>query len=277
MRIFHKKKHNNFATVAAGGVATLRLPVGPTYHKLKLKYKRAGVLATRAQMESDIENVKLVLNGATAWELTGKEILELLSDAQGVEVSDGYLNIPFAFRNARAASGEDGLAWGTADVELFQVQVKLASGAVDPSLEAVSHITQKREALGIIRKFRRTNIPVSSIGEHNFLNYPKKEPIIALHCKSTDIKNVEVTVDGTDVFDQAKEDIKEDLTYAKDFTPLDGYTHVTFGDPRRVSDNLPMSAKDAKGNVKRVQELEMIFDMEAATPFDIIYETYGTL
>lgn len=271
------KRLQNFSAVAAGQIATLEVPIGETYFNIVLQYSESATLVTEANMKAAIEEVNIKLNGVSVRRLSAADIIAL-NALHGVAYQDGFLPLFFAEPWARNLQSEDVFAWGTADVQTFQIEVKIASGRTAPALQATAETTNQLRNLGAIKKFRKYNIPVSATGIHNYQNLPRVDTLAALHCESTDIDAVTAKVDNVEVFDQTKDQITQHLNNVPDISPQATFTHVLFNATGRLEDNLPMAyPTDKKSTVRRIQSLQFDFDMSAATPFDLIAETIGVL
>lgn len=273
------RKLNNlvsFTPPAAGARSTINIPVGPTYYGIVLQYTESGTLVTEANMKAAIEEVLIKINGTPVRRLSATDIIAL-NALHGVAYQDGFLPLYFAEPWARSANSEDFFAWGTLDVQTFQIEVKIASGRTAPALSAVAETTNESRKLNAIKKFNKYNIPVASTGIVNWQNLPRIGTLAALHAVSGDIDDVSVKVDNVEVFDLTVDQINQDLNNYPDITPQTDIVHVLFNKTSRASDNLPFAYEVAKNQVRRVQDFQVDFNMSAANAFDVIAETIGTV
>lgn len=261
--------------VAAGAVATLDVPVGSTYYGITLQYTESGTLVTQANMEAAITGVLIKINGVPQRRLTAQDIIDY-NALHGVVYQNGYLPIFFAEPWARSAGGEDIFAWGTDDVQTFQIEVTIASGRTSPALSAIAEVTNERRPLGSIKKFFSYAIPVAATGIINWQTFPRVDTLAAFHCRSTDIDDVSVKVDNVEVLDITADQNAQDLENYPNIDPQADYFHILFNKTGRANDNLPFVYNtDKKNVVRRVQTFQVDFNMSAANSFNVLAETIG--
>lgn len=260
---------NSFNAVGAGQTATLDLPVTQLYRMLQLNYTRAGVAATEAQMKSDIAEVRLKLNGKVQRVFSATELFSINS-FNGHSVVAGRLPIFFAEPTRRTAQGEDAGAWGTADVDTFQVEVDIDGAAISPGITANVLIDPMNRQMGPIVKWRRQNIPVTATGIATTTTLDKNNAYYRIHAFSTDINAVEVLVDQNRVLEGSAEELSAHYA-ANGLTVPAAETVLAFDVDQRVSSALAM----AYSNGQKVSEFRVEWDMGAATSFNIISELLG--
>lgn len=122
--------------VAAGGVATVQLPLAARIKDVFLRYKAN---ANQTTMEADITAVKLVLNGQPRRAPSAAQIF-LIEKHEGRAVKAGH--IPVRFRNPAASeanpqdlSWEDKTSLNTFRLASATLEISIASGATAPTLE----------------------------------------------------------------------------------------------------------------------------------------------
>lgn len=263
---------NSFNAVAAGGTATVSLPVrNRIYHSLVLYYGTGTAGGpTEANMIAEIEEVRIKVDGKVQRRFTAEELFAI-NAFNGVAVEDGILPIFFSEPWRRTAQGEDALAWGTGDINTFQVEVDIASGATAPTLSARVEIEAGIRAMGTIVKWRKFVVPVSATGVVNLTTLPMLDAYYRMHAFSGNIADVEIRVDQAEVFKatQTQNDHLLSKVYGK--TPQASTYHVSFDRTDRVSDALPMVRADGG----RVSEFRLDFNMSAAASFPLLTETLG--
>jgi hypothetical protein len=264
-------KLQSFNAVGAGQRATLNVPTTAIYHQTPLTYKRNGVLATEAQMKSDLKMIRLLLNGRVQREFTATELFTE-NAFRDLPVSDGIVPIWLTRPWARAAEGEDALAWGTRNIETFQIEVEIDAAAVSPSLEAHALVENApNRDIGAIEKWHRYNVPVSAIGVASW--NPNIEPLSSycgLTCYSTDIDGVKVVVDNTNKFEGDLEQINALYEHAE-LVPQANAVHLAWDYRGRLSDSLPM----AFSNGYKVRNFRVDFTMGAANSFSVTARRLG--
>lgn len=272
-----KTKLPSFNGVAAGQTATVQIPLGATYHDITLEYRESGTLANQATLEAAIEKVIVKLNGKAVRTLTSEQLIDIYAH-YGVAFTDGFLPIYFAEPWARNAASEEGLAWGTNNLQSFSVEVQIASGATSPTLEAVCTKTLDSRPLGAIKKFTPFNVPVAAIGVNNFQTLPRIDSYVALHCHSANIDDVEVQVDNLESYFLTEAQMQQDLGNNPTLSAIAGWFHVQFNPRQRIEDFLRMVQLNDRGQpVRAVQDFRVNFNMGSATSFDLIAETIGTV
>ena len=264
---------NDFNSVAAGQKATLQVPVGAlAYSSIRLNYGTATAGGpTRANMEAEIERVRINIDGVTQREFTAAELFAI-NAYHGVPVRNGSLPIFFAEPWRRTVQGEDALAWRVGDIDTFQIEVEIASGASSPTLDARSvynDIPAENSAMRPIVKWRRFNIPVSATGLRNESTLPKDNPYYALHCFSATVDNVRLETDQRVWWDFTEAQMIDYLT-DEGFVPQTSMYHIDFAATARIADLLPMIVAN-----RQVGNFKIDFTMGAATGFDVVTETIG--
>jgi hypothetical protein len=262
----------SFNSVAPGQNATLQVDTNRVYHDLQITHFRNGVAATPAQMITDIEFVRILIDGKVQREVKPAELFALLAE-RDLPVLDGILHIPFAWPHARTALGEDQMAWGTLDVESFEVEVKLASAAVSPALSARALVEPAgvNRQLGAIEKWQRFTVPVAAIGITPWTpNIEPQEPYYEILCFSGNINSAVAKVDGKEVFGGTKEQL-EALYKSRGLVPQTNVFSIAWDGRNRVSDALPMRYD----NGNKVRDFLVEFDMAAATSFTALTRRVG--
>ncbi len=99
------RKMPSWEGVAAGQTATVRLPIGNTYHKLLVPY--SGV--TLAQMDE----IRVIANGKTIQRLIGGDVLDSMNQFDGRNAAGGILTIDFERFGLRTRAGSEFTVIGT--------------------------------------------------------------------------------------------------------------------------------------------------------------------
>lgn len=270
---------NSFNAVAAGQVATLDLPVGDlVYHEIRLSYDTATAGgATQANVESEIERIRLKANGKVQVELTAEQLIDL-NTFYGRPFNTGAATDPASLPiilsphgiKTRTAQGEDALAWGTADLSSLQVEVQIASSATSPELSARVVVDDVRRPMGPIVKYRPQTVPVSATGIVTVTTFPRSDDYYGLFCWSSNIADVEVKVDQREFFKLTKLELDYLLEDAG-FTPVSGLFATKFNFTQRIADSLKMTRPDQRP----VSEFRVDFNMSSASSFTVLTETLG--
>jgi len=262
----------SFNSVAAGQTATLDLPVTGTYDTLILTYGTSTVGGpTQVNMEAELTEFRLKVNDKVQRRFTAEELFDInYHKGQGLP-NDGEVTIHLAEPWRRSAQGEDVLGWGMGDVNSFQLEVDIASGATSPVLSGKCVRQKATRPMGPIVKWRKHSVPVTSTGIINVTTLGKKDPYVAMHAKSAVIDDVEIKVGeaeewkGTDAESQRLQ-----ASYGR--VPVTGWFHVPFDVSNRVNDTLKIGQDPANGQPLSFQ---IDFNMNTATPFVLLTETLG--
>lgn len=262
-------KTNSINAVGAGQTATLDLSTGLRYNKITLNYERGGAAATQAQMISDIEEVRIKVDGKVQRIFSAAQLFDYNS-IDGYSVTSGFLDIYFAEPHRRSANGEDALAWGTANVQTFQMEIDIAAGAVSPVLSASMEVDDANTNMGPIVKWRRRNVSVSGAGLISVTDFDKLNAYYSILAYSTDINAIALKLDQNEKVDATVAELNN-LYSAHGVAPPAGTTLLAFDYDGRVSSALAL--KDSTGRM--VSEFLLQFDMAAATSFTTISKLLG--
>ena len=188
-------------------------------------------------------------------------------------VQSGICAIWFAKPWARDGQGEDALAWGTKDVESFQLEIDLDAGAVSPTLECVALIEDSNvnRNIGAIEVWTSHTVPVTAIGNVDFV--PNIEPLhsyYALECFSSNIGSVEVKLDSDTKFEGTPDQFNS-MYKDQELAPQAGLTSILWDHTDRVSDSLPVAYSDGT----KARDLVVKLGMTAATSFEVISRRLG--
>jgi hypothetical protein len=266
-----------FQGVAAGQTATLDLPVGDiTYHHLQLQYGTStGGGPNEANMNAELSEIRLKVDGKIQRRSSFQELMTI-AKLNGIAFETGIVPIFFSEPWRRTPVGEDGLAWGTQDIESFQVEVDIDAGATAPTLFSPSaQIDRARRPMTGIIKWRKFRVNVTATGVQQFFP-PRIDAYSRAHAFETtaaDISDVKVIKDGETII-EATDDKLEPLMRANGLVPQTGLFHIPFDITQRVSDFEPLVV-GPNNDLRRVGEFRWEFNMAVAASFDLITETFG--
>lgn len=282
----------NFNGVAPGQTATVQLPVGNvTYHKLVLAYNctNAGN-GNQANTEAHITQVRLKINGKSQRVFSAKQ-LDSINAYYGRSFQTrnalGYLEIFFSEPWRRVPAGEDALAWGTADVQTFQVEVDIAGAATGPTLTPHADVEFVSRPNGVISKWYQYTQVVSATGIVTNNTLPKRpaEAYQAIHAfpvANTDITSVIIKTDSVERFNGTYFDMQsllgsESPGGVTSFAPQAALFHIHFDRTGRISDALPMQYVDANGKPtgQLVGDFRIDWNMNAANSFPFVTLVLG--
>ena len=198
----------SFNAVAAGQTAIVSLPTNGTYFAIKLFYSTgtAGG-ANQANMEAEITQVRLKLNGVVQRTFTARELFDI-NAFHGKGFETGVLSIFLAEPWRPEIFGEDGLAWGMGGVQTFTVEVDIAAGATNPTLRASAVHSPVTTNTGLIVQWRRFTVQPSAAGEIDFLP-PKVGSYYGTHfdIAGVAVSKAVVKIDQDTIFEGVKADV----------------------------------------------------------------------
>ncbi len=270
---------NSFSAVGAGQTATVDLNANGTYDALFLHYQTgtAGG-ATKVNVEAEVQEIRLKVNGKVQRRFSATE-LNIINSSKGSryatihgDASDvAVLPCFFAEPWRRASQGEDALAWGMADVDNFQLEIDIASGAVSPVLAVQSLWAPDKRTMGPIVKWKKYSVGVTTTGVREVTTFNKSDAYYALHCSTDDIDKIVVKLDQEIMFERTHRE-NGLLLAGYGGVQQSGWFNCRFDFDSRVTSVLGMTRAD---KVTPVSEFRVDFDMGAATSFNVISETLG--
>lgn len=268
MVLAYTNKLPDFNPVAAGAIASTQIPRGFTYNDITLRYSANSVKANEATLKADIERVSLKINGVVRWEMSGKHLVDI-NKFYGLTQNAGELVIPLARPWLKTAIGVDNLAWGTANVQSFQLEVKIASGATTPVLAADAEVLPYATDLGYIVEVHEFNFASSVSGKYEITTLPKGNgDLIAIHLDNANITALQGKINNVEFIAQ-----DSDLTaYHNSIVrlsdqkraPQTGYVHIDTQKRNRLDDVIPLAG---------LQEFLIAPTMSAAGSVGVVMET----
>lgn len=239
MRSFEQLK--KIENVVAGQTATLQLPIGATYDKLR--FTLAGV--TPAQCK----NVKLELNGRLISDFTSFEEMQKIDAYYGRRVTAGFVTMHFN-EDDITANLSDGRFFGLATLGLSTATISfdIDAGATNPVIQCFAEKSAPFPAnQQWIRKFRRYPFPqgAGEFSEHTTLPKPVGATIKAIHAIKSDVEAVELIVDNTRWFELPKavnEDMQRDYGKDQKRVPQAGMFTLDFALQGDVGNTMPITA-----------------------------------
>lgn len=227
-----QRKLTNFTNIAPGAVATLRIPVGPTYDRILLRLCGS---ATAANFNlANIQNVRLLANAKVIREYADLTVLNALNQFHGLGAAANAgaagaagtdTSICFFFRKpyiqqftypARPAiatspampprrlygvEAERVTSFRTANLNTLTLEMLIAAAVVNPLVEAYSdEQPDVSEPVGLIEKVRRFTYAPSAAGDFETLyDIPRGPRIMAIHYNSAGVIINKLTIKANSV------------------------------------------------------------------------------
>lgn len=197
-------KNLPFMNVAASSVATLQLPLGPTYERIVLKL--GGTTFTKAHLT----NIKCKINGKTFHEFSGSD-LDKINSYSGMFADAAFLTIDFTELFARDEIDQSLGAVATAQgVANFTIECNIGA-ATAPTLESWSEISAPRitkdGSIPPVNKLVKFSQNFAVAGKFNFqLPYGLSGGTVIkrVYIMAANITDLEIKKNGLVIFDASK-------------------------------------------------------------------------
>ena len=208
------KKLPSFEGVAAGQTATLRMPIGQSYHKILLAY--SGV--TLAQMLE----MRVVINGdvrhrfTTADTYTGLNALDKMNQYMGRAAAAGEIIIDFERfgLDLRELKELTKVGTGVLDdpllISTFSIEIDIDATAAAPALSARAERSPAR-VVGDILQTRLFGYNAPAVGEFEISDLPKGDLISKIYFGGHIARaytRLEVEINGSIIFDKTVSEIE---------------------------------------------------------------------
>lgn len=225
--------------VTQGGNATVSLPGGRRYHGITLYTRVDGTLTACADV---IRNVRIIVGGRTIRDLSAALILKI-AKLNGITPATGELPIFFSEPWRRSVMGEESVSWDMGGINSFQIEVSLKSpgGTIGLSGTSIIDFIRNRNQEGELGNFIvHQNVIAFNppAGQSDFDTLPIRHPIQRLLLDSNaQINSVDVTVDGSNVYEVTKTENTRELT-KNGFDPSQFAFPVVFDHTQQITDSL---------------------------------------
>ena len=250
-----------FNGVAAGATATLDIPIGPTYDGIVLKVSDGN----NANAATIISEIRVNVNGKTQRKCTVAELdalNSLMNDPASVDYTvtqDGsskvitqakarslilpgvsnyslfkdaanVTRLPIFFAEPwRPPSIAEQFAWGTGNLNSFQLEVDIASAASSPVLKAYAMFHNailttngiaKAAPIGLVTKWYREQLSITADGVTNWTLQNKRDTLLSMHFFDPQgggcgISNIQVLADSYEWRDLSQNDNQFELARNK--------------------------------------------------------------
>ena len=265
----------SFEGVAAGSTATLRCPIGLSYHQLLITY--SGMSLSR------MTEIRVVGNGKTFMRFTSGSRLDTISQYHGREAANGIFIIDFTRPNMRTREAELATVLGTGapsvdgSVELSTLAVEIdisnpAGTTLTPTLSAKA-IQSEPQNLGLVKHVREYVYNPAATGDFEISDIPKGHLFSTMHFISSDplaplVNKLRVERDGYTVFER---DDSENRLIQKDSLYRAPQAGIFTFDPTELGlGGEALSTGD-------VFDLRFIVSMEAAGSLPVVVESIAPL
>lgn len=255
--------------VGAGQTATLDLPPGRRYFNVFAVYKST---ANQATIEADITEIRVIVNGKVQRRFSAAD-LNVVNAFNGYAFRAGLIPIFFSEHKRRTIQGEEGLAWGTANVSTFRIEFDISGSASAPTLSAMAEVDNAEvPLLGIVKWYKET---FSATGAQtlNITTLPKLDAYLRIHARSSLVTYVKATVDQTEFYDCSSARAADYLA-RRSFSPQANNFHVAFDDDDQVTSALPMF-RQVGNELRAVNEFRLDVTASGAGNIPLLIERFG--
>lgn len=194
----------DFQNIAANAKAICRPALGQTYLMMLFYFTIAGAAATKAQIQAQVSNIRVVVDGITKFELPGTDAIYIAEYYRpgvvgtGCVGNTGILPIFFARPWMEALQNQDAPAYGLAGIDSFTVEITLAVAATINGIAGFCYTTEN-EGLGehIVTTKLGRSFGSASLETINDLPLDPDWTLYALHFQTaTVINQIEILADG---------------------------------------------------------------------------------
>jgi hypothetical protein len=202
-----------FEGVAPGSPATMSLASGRAYAGLTITCRTAGNRMTRAQMESMISSVEIIINGRQQYDLTPAEIFHYQA-RHSLPISAGRLPLDFVQPWLKRADEQVANIMAIPPGVAFDIRVTLSPSAVTPTLELrrQDRPYANQAFSNQIITYSRFDAQATAAGTNRFVYNPSaNRRIEGFTLFSGDVTSCRIVHAGEEIWDADKE--VSDLEY----------------------------------------------------------------
>lgn len=257
----------SLSRVVAGSIATLELPIGPTYKRIFFECSGTALAV------GHIKRINVLMNGKV--KQTFKN-LQRLFDLNGFYNRGADAVTMWAMHFERAEMHDlvyrraPGI--GTADLQTFHLEIELdATAPANITMKAWAEVDPMPQPVGVFFNVKEfpTNAPASGVVEFDKL--PRGGWYAALHFAKADISAVEITANQVKVVDAKKtilEVVQKMASPVKRVPVTASYTHVDM----LTDGDMAQAIKTAN-----LQDFRVSMTCDTSGAFDVIAETLDGL
>lgn len=262
--------------IGAGQTATLNLPLGPTYDRIDIEMKTgagAGTDVATADWASNIEDIRLVVNGRTQIEISAADLVKM-NQFYGLTPVAGVLSLHLNAPWARTIGGEDLGGYGTAGgMASFTLEIDLKPGITINKLRC-RYVQGDTKPYGPHTTIRRLAKSFAAVGLDEVADIPRGVyNLLGLHITDGNIGHVEVEAEGTVQHDtEAKSRLNQYAITGR--TKQTDMTHIDFVPQNRIAFVNGSGAIQAEAFPMALQDFRLKLDFTSAPNTYEIY-TYA--
>ena len=266
--------------MVASGTAVCNLPIGPRYHTLQIS--GTGTSAT-----THIAEMRLKVNGKVQRVMTYAELqaINILNGSiYGVQGTTTFqLPIFLAEPWRKSNRDQDLLAWGTGNLDSFQLEIDITSSA-PTTLGVIAQIDNSivqqdgrsvQQPMGLITKWDRVQLPLTGTSpDYGLASFPIRDNYQSIHITDSGgtFASYSLKVDNFVVREVTKSENDSLLTHYG-MTPVSGRLDIVFDHDDFLNSALPTQGPDGR----RIQDLKLSLVSGTATARNLstIYQRIG--
>jgi hypothetical protein len=260
---FFQIKGEDAQNVASNKTATLRIPPSGLHYEHYLRFLTAGgVEVTQAQIESEITNIRLKINGDSIIDLKPAEINMLQGyngDFKGASVIAGIMKINFVPRNLPAAARKR-YALGMAGITSVVYEITCGTLVNIAKVESYVVLTNETAPLGTHIRLLSQPITFDGTGDNWVTDLPKT-PGMAFKAFHIDVTTgtldySTLTVDQQNIIFEVPAKVQQAHLENHYRNPQTNWRHYSFDQNDELMSFLPMTYKE-NNTVKNVNDLRL--------------------
>lgn len=247
---------DSFSGVAFGQVASLVLPVGPTYNAIGLEIGGCD--------EDQVEYIEMTLNGAQTVRAPGW-FFRMKEDFKGMPQANNVWLIQFLYDELRTNEGQRLGEFVTTKDDKVVLKVRFGNkkaGQDVPTINGWTETTAAQQKRRFVPKILEDRIEIGATGLNNFRTFAKGGRIMGMHMHTGAVRQMEIFINDYLRYRNVPERNARFLSRAG-FVPQDGFYHF-------VPTMTRFGALDALRTA--VNKLEFKLDMTEPGDIDVIYE-----
>lgn len=261
------QKLPSLSRVSPGSLATLEMPLGPTYEKIIFDATGTGLAV------GHIKRIRLLIDGKERQ--TFKDLQRLIDingywkrEADTVNSFAIHLNRPELTDNImRQAPGI-----GTEDLQTLHIEIEIdATAPADIKIKATSVVNPEVQKIGAFIEIKEFAFASAVAGEVEQDKLPRRDPYCAVHLFKSDISSVRVKANSLDLIEAGKatlERIQKGAVPQPRVPVTAKATHIDFMLDGNLFDSIQTGA---------LQDWRFYMTLDTAGSVDIVTETIGTL
>ena len=231
------RKMPSFEGVAAGQTATLRMPVGLTYHELLVAYKLTN---SNQGLSNMISEARILANGRTLQRWADIDDLASVTAFDGFPKAaatdgDDFFLIPFDRRRMKTRAAEELTSIGSGPPTLrdpngnpdptplatLTCEIDIKAGVTGAELSASARQSQPA-FVGLVKKVRTFIYPLV-VGDIEIADLPRGDIINRIIIEAATITRLQILVDNYTIFDRTVGENNREQAASLYRTPQAGY------------------------------------------------------